>query len=74
MTENELLELLAKELALPEMIEDDEVTVQMLADRIGISLHTSKKKLEKMVKAGRLECRQARVKSGSLVVAYRKKE
>ena len=74
MTENELLELLAAEMAKPEPVRNDEVTVSMLAAKAGIGLDAAKRRLDKMVKEGKLEARRAIRTDGKKVTAYRKKE
>lgn len=71
MTENELLEEIARTLAVPE-IEADEVTAQMVADRTGISWSTADRYLKTQYEARQLDMRRVRLPSGKFATAYRK--
>ena len=73
MTENELLNELAKEYYVSP-IEPDEITAEMLADSLNIGTRAAQLKLQKMVKAGRLTCRKAKDDRNHDIVAYKKKE
>jgi len=71
MTENELLRELAQELNI-EPIRDDEVTVRMLAMKLGIETNNARAILESKVKAGELVKRKARTPQGYQTYAYKK--
>jgi predicted transcriptional regulator len=71
MTENELLEELVKECIIAPL-QDDEVTVQMLAPRLGLSEYNTRKILEDKIRSGEMTKRQARLSNGYVVHAYRK--
>jgi GTP-sensing pleiotropic transcriptional regulator CodY len=71
MTENELLEELAKELYIPS-IEPDEITAQQLADRLGMGYHYIANQLKKKVTAGELTVRTVKMPDGKVSKAYRK--
>jgi len=59
MTENELLEELARELEIP-TIRPDEITVKMFAERLNITNRMAHGMLMKMVESGKLKKRFVR--------------
>lgn len=69
---NEMIEKVAEDLY-PYVDETCEVTIPILAHRLGISGPTAKKRLEALEKQGELEQVQRRARSGNRVVAWRKK-
>ena len=71
MTENELLNELAKELYIPS-IESDEVTAQQLADRLGMGYQYVANQLKNKVTAGELTVRTVKMPDGKVAKAYRK--
>ena len=71
MTEYELLELLAAEIGLPD-IADDEVTAQSVADYTGVSWSKAASVLKAKLAAGELTARQVRTQNGKPATAYRK--
>ena len=71
MTENELLDELARELSPPD-IEPDEVTAQSVADRAGISWSKAAAVLKAKLAAGELTARKVRTHEGKVATAYRK--
>jgi len=71
MTEYELLELLAAEIGLPDIAED-EVTAQMVADYTGVSWTKAAATLKAKLAAGELTARQVRTQNGKIATAYRK--
>lgn len=71
MTENELLDELAKELYIP-LIEPDEITAQQLADRLGVGHKSAIRQLNEKVAAGELTVRTVRMADGKFSKAYRK--
>ena len=71
MTENELLDELAKELYIP-IIEPDEITAQQLADRLGVGHKSAIRQLNEKVAAGELTVRTVKMADGKLSKAYRK--
>ena len=71
MTENELLDLLAAELNLPD-IDSNEITIKMLAERSGRSESAATDLLKTKVADGVMTCRKVRGASGHPVMAYRK--
>ena len=71
MTEFELLELLAAEIGLPD-IADDEVTAQSVADYAGVSWTKAAATLKAKLAAGELTARKVRAQNGKPAIAYRK--
>ena len=71
MTENELLDELAKELYIPS-IEPDEVTAQQLANRLGMGYQYVTRQLKDKVAAGELTVRTVKMPDGKVSKAYRK--
>ena len=71
MTEFELLELLAAEIGLPD-IADDEVTAQLVADYTGCSWTKAAATLKAKLAAGELTARKVRAQNGKPAIAYRK--
>ena len=71
MTENELLDELAKELYIPS-IGPDEITAQQLADRLGVGHKSAIRQLNDKVAAGELTARTVKMADGKLSKAYRK--
>ena len=71
MTENELLDELARELYIPS-IEPDEITAQQLADRLGVGHKSAIRQLNEKVAAGELTVRTVRMADGKFSKAYRK--
>ncbi len=69
----EMIEKVAEDLC-PFVDESCEITIPVLARRLGISGPTAKKKLEALEKNGELERVQRRAKSGNKVAAWRKRE
>ena len=70
-TENDLLKELSNEFCLPD-IEPDEITVAMLARKIGISDRRTRDILSEKEERGELTKRYVRVKSGCRAMAFRK--
>lgn len=70
MTENELLQELIKELGLPALDPEHEVTADMLADQTGMSVRRMADKLAKMEKEGRLKSRWVKSLKGRRALAY----
>ncbi len=68
----EMMEKIAEDLS-PFVDESCEVTVPMMAQRLGISGPTARKRLEALENQGELERVQRRAKSGNKVAAWRKK-
>ena len=73
MTENELLNELARELSVPE-IESNEITVKMLAERLNVTGRTAYQQLMDMVEAGKLKKRYVKTKGSRKVLAFSKVE
>ncbi len=72
---NGLLATLKEEYYLEPLNPENEVTSQMLADKLGISVRRTQSILEAEVKAGRLTVRKARnPNNGRQILAYRKAE
>lgn len=71
MTENELLEELARELSVPE-IETNEITVKMLADKLNVTTRAAYTQLMDMVEAGRLKKRYVKVNGSRKILAFSK--
>ena len=71
MTENELLEELAKELSLP-ALEEGEVTAQMVADYTGVSNSQAMRTLKAKETAGLLKSRMVKLPNNHPARAYRK--
>ena len=71
MTEFELLELLAAEIGLPD-IADDEVTAQSVADYAGVSWRKAAAVLKAKLAAGEVTSRKVRTPEGKIATAYRK--
>jgi len=71
MMENEILDLLAAELNLPD-IAPDEITVKMLVERSGRSESAVSDLLKAKVSSGDMLTRRVRGPSGHPVMAYRK--
>ena len=71
MTENELLEELARELSVPE-IETNEITVKMLADKLNVTTRAAYTQLMDMVELGRLKKRYVKVNGSRKVLAFSK--
>ena len=71
MTENELLNELAKELTLPD-IEPDEVTAVMLSESVNCSWSKAASVLKTKLAAGELTARKVRTPEGKIATAYRK--
>jgi len=71
MTENELLDELARELSLPD-IEPDEVTAVMLSESVNCSWSKAASVLKTKLAAGELTARKVRTPEGKIATAYRK--
>ena len=71
MTEFELLEELAKELALP-ALEQGEVTAQMVADYTKISWSKAMRTLRAKEAAGALKSRKVKLPNNRVAMAWRK--
>lgn len=71
MSEYELLDELARELAQPD-ITQDEVTAQMVADYSGVSWSTAARTLKDKEAAGVLVSRRVRIPNGRTALAYRR--
>lgn len=71
MTENELLEELARELSVP-AIEPNEITVKMLADKLNVTTRAAYTQLMDMVEAGRLKKRYVKVNGSRKMLAFSK--
>jgi len=71
MTENELLEELARELSLPTLA-DDEVTAVMLSESVNCSWSKAASVLKAKLAAGELTSRKVRTPEGKIATAYRK--
>lgn len=71
MTENELLDEIARILSIPP-IAPDEVTAQMVVDKTGVSWGCAKKYLEGERTAGLLQSRRVRLPNGKVAEAFRR--
>ena len=72
MTENELLDELARELVLPDIDTDNEVTARQLAPRLNLSEGKTLSRLKDKVAAGEMSCRWVKLPSGYKALAFRK--
>jgi len=68
-TENEILDLLDKEYNLPPL-EDDDVTVQVIASRYKISPNAARERMQKMVDAGTVVKIDKRGSHGNKIATY----
>ena len=68
-TENEILDLLDKEYNLPPL-EDDDVTVQVIASRYKISPNAARERMQKMVDAGTVRKVDKRGSHGNKIATY----
>lgn len=73
MTENELLDELARELSIP-AIEPNEITTKMLSDKLNITNRSAYTKLMDMVNSGRLKKRYVSVNGSRKMLAFSKVE